>query len=528
MSLPESLGSLYESIARIWSARFVDAKERPPTGKPVLCGYVSTIDRCIPVGEALLQAMIVDSGVTASRIEAARAALEMPAGPAKTPADVTLALFWSLEHRGGRIGVAEGSWHVLDWLSGLFERFGGDERLGGAPGSMIDTLAKRCDEPDAAVFTVFHSEKQASTYDAGIRFLTADAPGTVGSVDAREYHRLRSDRRDDPDVRNYPFVYQPSASLRWGPNPNDCLAVTHAPDRLISTAPYLHFDTADHVVSGDSPAAIARIFQFPGLTAAQIDACVAAIAATYPAIVLTGLQGAPEKHWPAIERDLEMLRGQATIHVELSAARNLDWLRVLIPRFISSVGINDDELPEVCGQIAGATAAVAGQYNTVWAIYQDARTLARAFDLPRLYVHTHLADLVLRRLPVENAHLSEEIQADLKAKTVVTEWLRDTMSSGPAPGINLKREGLEALLIFMAQVTGLSGRSLLQWISDTLLLAQRGYFSVEDDYAVAVVPVAWFLGELAQKTITTGAGDRSSVVSFVQSYFSQPRPLSSA
>ena len=80
----------------------------------------------------------------------------------------------------------------------------------------------------------------------------------------------------------------------------------------------------------------------------------------------------------------------------------------------------------------------------------------------------------------------------------------------------------------MSQVAGLSDKTLLQWLADTSLLAQRGYFSVVDDYAVAVVPVAWFLGGLAQAIITTGAGDRTSVVSFVQSCFTQPRPLDPA
>ena len=62
MSLPESLGSIYESIARVWRARFIAATRRPPTGKHVLCGYVSTVDRCIPVTEALVGALITESG----------------------------------------------------------------------------------------------------------------------------------------------------------------------------------------------------------------------------------------------------------------------------------------------------------------------------------------------------------------------------------------------------------------------------------------------------------------------------------
>ena len=143
MSLPESLGSIYESIARVWRARFIAAARRGPTGKHVLCGYVSTIDRCITVTETLIQAMITESGVTAAEIAAARSATAPPADQAKTRADIILTLLWSLEHRGGRIGIAE--WSLLDWLNDLIRRFGqDDERLGGAPGSMIHTLTKLC------------------------------------------------------------------------------------------------------------------------------------------------------------------------------------------------------------------------------------------------------------------------------------------------------------------------------------------------------------------------------------------------
>jgi len=127
---------------------------------------------------------------------------------------------------------------------------------------------------------------------------------------------------------------------------------------------------------------------------------------------------------------------------------------------------------------------------------------------------------------VEDKSLVEEILADLYAKWIVARFLGSSPPSGHTPGIGLKREGLEALTTFMSQVAGLSGKTLLDWLADTASLAQQGYCSVVADYAVAVVPVAWFLGSLAQAIITTGAGDRSSVISFVQSGFTYPRPSS--
>ena len=526
MSLPESLGSIYESIARVWRARFIAAARRGPTGKHVLCGYVSTIDRCIPVTETLIQAMITESGVTAAEIAAARGATAPPADQAKTRRDIILALLWSLEHRGGRIGIAD--WSLLDWLNDLFQRFGqDDERLGGAPGSMIHTLTKLCHEPNAAIFTVFHSEKEASVYPSGIRFLTADAPSVLGTVDARDYHRVRTDRPGDPDVRNYPLEYQPDEGFSWGPDPAGHLTVTHGPDRLICTAPFLHFEGDGRFRTGDTPAMIERIFQFPGLTDAQRDACAVAAGEAFPYMTLTGLQGAVESHRPAIERDLERLLGKVTIHVELSGARNLPWLRTFIARYISSVGINDDELPEVCEKLTGKTMAVAGKYDSIWALYEDARALAATLDLPRLYVHSHVADLALRRLPVSDKALADEILADLFAKKTVIDWLKQQMPSDLHPNIGPKRDGLESLTTFMSQVSGLSGKTLLEWLADTSFLAKKGHFRVEGDYAVAVIPVAWFYGKLPQTIITTGAGDRTSVASFIQSCFTQPRPLNS-
>ena len=527
MSLPESLGSIYESIARVWRARFVAAARRGPTGKHVLCGYVSTIDRCSPVTGTLIQAMITESGVTASEIVTARGASTPPTNQAKTRRDIILALLWSLEHRGGRIGIAD--WSLLDWLNDLFCRFGqDDERLGGAPGSTIHTLAKLCREPNATIFTVFHSEEQASVYSSDIRFLTADAPAVLGTVECRDYHRVRSDRPADPDVRNYPLEYPFGEDPSWGPDPEERVAEMQGPDRLICTAPYLHFDADGRVRAGDTSAIVERIFQFPGLTDAQRDTCAAAAGEAFPYMTLAGLQGAGEEQQPAIERDLRMLLGRATIHIELSGARNLPWLRSLVPRYISSVGINDDELPEVCEKLTGKTMAVAGKYDSVWAFYEDARALAATLDLPRLYIHTHVADLVLRWLPVSDKALSEEILADLFAKKTVIDWLQQQRPSDLHPGIGPKRDGLESLTTFMSQVSGLSGKTLLEWLADTSILAKKGYFRVEGDYAVAVIPVAWFYGKLPQTIITTGAGDRTSVISFVQSCFTQPRPLNPA
>jgi ADP-dependent phosphofructokinase/glucokinase len=480
------------------------------------------VDRCIPVNDALINAMITESGVMAAQIASARTAPSLPVSQGKTPADVTLALLWSIEHKGGRISVSDPT--VLNWLNDLFDKFGhSDERLGGAPGSMVDTLTRHCKEPNVVIFTVFDSAKQASMYASGIQFLTADAISGLGRVDAKDYHMIRTDRLNDPDVRNYPFEYQPNLKLSWGSTKDDCVEKTQGPDRLICTAPYLHFDSDGHVNTTTPAPSLDRIFQFPGLPDLQRDACVAHIGSAYPYLTLTGLQGAGLKQQPAIERELELLRGRVTIHVELSSARNLSWLQTLVPRHISSVGINDDELPDVCVGLLGQTAAIAGRYPSAWAIYQDARALAVAFDLPRLYVHTHLVDLVLRRMPVADPALHEEVLADLYAKKIVTDWLKAKLSSGPAPAVAPTRAGLEALLTFMAQVAGLNDKPLLDWLKDTYVLAMQGYFRVVDDYAVAVVPVAWFLGALAETIITTGAGDRSSIVSFVQSCFTQPR-----
>ena len=471
--------------------------------------------------------MITESGVTVVEIAAARKATAPPANQAMTRADIILTLLWSMEHRGGRIGVV--NWDLLAWLNDFLQRFGrDDERLGGAPGSMIHTLTKLCREPNVAIFTVFHSEKQASVYPAGIRFLTADAPAVLGTVEARDYHWVRSDRPADPDVRNYPLEYPSGEGPSWGPDPAERVAEMQGPDRLICTAPYLHFDADGRVRAGDTPAIIERIFQFPGLTDAQRDTCASAAGEAFPYMTLAGLQGAGEKQQPDIERDLGMLLGKVTIHIELSGARNLPWLRKLIPRYISSVGINDDELPEVCEKLTGKTMAVAGKYDSIWAFYEDARALAATLDLPRLYVHSHIADLALRRLPVSDKALADEILADLFAKRTVIEWLKQQMPSDLHPGIGPKRDGLESLTTFMSQVSGLSGKTLLEWLADTAFLARKGYFRVTDDYAVAVIPVAWFYGKLPQTIITTGAGDRTSVASFIQSCFTQPRPLDPA
>ncbi len=190
MSLPEPLGSIYESTARVWGQYWVEAAQRQATGKATLCAYVSTIDRCIAVNKELVTAMMAGSKVSCDDIVNDRVAKSPPVSQAATLEDVTRALLWSLEHKGGRISISNPD--VSDWLSGLLGEFGGEERLGGAPGSMIDTLTRHCGEPSATVFTVWHSKKQAGRYEPGIQFLTADPPCDLGRVDARTYHKTRA------------------------------------------------------------------------------------------------------------------------------------------------------------------------------------------------------------------------------------------------------------------------------------------------------------------------------------------------
>jgi len=524
MPLSESLGSVYEGVARAWSDRFAAATLSQPTGKRILCAYTSNVDRCILVTQDLVDEMIKRSGMTASQLNTDVQQQDTPVSKVEAPADVVRDLLWSVAHKGVKIPATNLA--VLDWLNDLFGQFGNqDERLGGAPGSMIETLTKLCQEENAVIWTVFHSPKQASVYKPGIRFLTADEACTLGEVEARDYHQSCEDRLDDPDVRNYPLEYQPGVKITYGSNPAHQVSAND-PDRFICTAPYLFYQPdgkVDAQRSEDVPT-IERIFQFPGLGDQQRDECVRRVAEKYPYIILAGLQRAPKSTWATIERELDMLRGQVTIHLEISGLGNLEWLESLIPRYVCSIGINEDEMPQMCDVLLGRGQPYARPYGSIWDTYQDARALAVKLGLKRLYVHTHTADLILRRVPIDEADLLQEIEADLYAKWIVTQWLKGTMVSGHLPSVGPKQEGLEALITFIAQVVGLSGKMVLQWVDDTRALAEAGHFTVEDDYAVAVVPVAWFLGPLAQTLITTGAGDRASVASFVQSCFTQSSP----
>jgi ADP-dependent phosphofructokinase/glucokinase len=521
--IPDLLDYRYESIARTWSARFVAAKARPPTGKSVLCVYVSTIDRVIPVTEDLIQKWIDLARVDAAQIRAALRAKNLPYDKPTTLADVVLDLLWCIAHQGDRVKVTTPE--LLDQLNNLFTKFHGMARLGGAPGSMVDALTRLCGEKNAAIFTVFHSDEQREVFEPEIAFLTTDAAAKLRTVDAKDYQHHRDDRRQDPEVRNYPLEYQ-KGEMVYDRESGDEVS-SAGPNRLICATPYRYYHAGGKVDRTRPEPLIERIFQFPGLTDRQRDQCVRQIARTYHHMILAGLQSAAKTARPQIEQELHTLCGQVTLHVELSGTGNLDWLKTLIPRFVSSVGVNDDELPAVC-DVLRYGAPTGRSYHSLWDVLLDARFLAATFELPRLYVHTHTADLILRRAadtgPNTEPALLQEILADLFAKFTVTRWLGVKLPAAADSDVGLQRAGLNSIVQLMAQVVGLADKPLLRWLGDTWAKVEVGYFCIDEDYAVAVVPVAWFLGPLTAALMTTGAGDRTSAVSFVQSGFAQPRP----
>ena len=532
MSLPTQLGSLYDGVARTWSDYFAMATLRPPTNKPILCGYVSTIDRYIHVTESLITQMVTEVGASVEQLWQTintEGELNEQMGENTDCSKVqTLSLSKSIDTReqliklllfsvknnvGGKVRIRNND--IVNWLADLFEHFGSRESLGGAPGIMMDTLVNLCGEKNAVIFTVFHSPKQATLYSRDIRFLVIDGNGRLTSKSAEQFHRP-----NDPEVRNYPLEFFLGEPVFRKAKTN-CVVQAEEAERLICTTTYLYYqedNSIDEAEVETNPIEINRIFQFPGLTDVQRNENVIQIGKQYKHIILSGLQSVPEGKRAAFSQELEMLsRLGVTIHVEVSTPRNLHWLEELIPDYISSLGINEDELPLICTELLDDELDRRCDYSSLWEVYEDALALANKLKLNRLYIHTHTADLILRRSPTNNTVLETEIEADLYAKHIVTQSIKKSSVDLSGPDIGLKQEGLEAFINFMAQIARRGGQQIQQ-LNQVQNQLDQGHF-VAGDYAVVVVPVAWFLGSLPQSLIVTGAGDRTSAVSFIQSGF---------
>jgi ADP-dependent phosphofructokinase/glucokinase len=520
--------STYDNILRHWTRNYLKVIHRKPTLKPIGCGYVSTIDRCIPVTNDLLKAMREQAGVYVDDLKAPIHQQQQPVtvDVVQERADLVKLLLWCMEHEGAidKVRVAP---KILDWLADLYIEFGAGERLGGAPGNMIEALALLSQEKKASIFTVFHSPTQASVFDDRITFLTPDPAGNLVQTRARYYSRPT-----DPENRNYPLEYVPGTFF-YGPGEEDKVSAKGL-DRLICVAQYFYYDQHGYVASVKQAPPIERIFQFPALNDSQRQAYVNQVAVNYPSIILAGLQKANLTTWTNIEEELQILCAHhCTIHMELSGLGNLKtWLPTLIPRYISSIGVNVDELSQACDHLRGVEKPVARSYSSLWAIYQDAKDLAKTLKPQRLYVHTHVTDLILRHVPVPDQDMTKEIAADLYAKYLVIKRLRAQMKPAPAPKSGIRKEGLKDLIDFMGQVTGFAAYARDEPIIDTTKLldlarktfesAMNGYVNVADGYVAAVGPVAWFFGRLPNELRVTGCGDTSSVVSFVQSEYAVP------
>jgi hypothetical protein len=528
MALQNPLGSKIGSTRRAWQGHYVRAAARSATGKSFLGLYVSSVDNVFATSQQLIDDMIAQSGVTVADIQTALASPIQPITQANDRADIVKALLWSIQRQGGRITCNKPA--VLQWLSSLFAAHGGNRRPGGAPAPMVATLRQFCGEQGAALFTPRHSQIQASAFPPDIPFLTVDLPCVLAAVDALNYHGMRFDRLSDPTVQNYPFEYSPSAPLTYGPGPDD-FVVARGPDRLICVTPYAFYPSGGAVVLVGP---IARIFQFPGLTDAECDACIPAVARAYQYMAVTGLQRADRSAFALIEGELKLLRSHGvTIHVELSGPGHLTppadrWLLDMIPLYICSIGVNHEELPDLCQRICGRTQASIDpqtrirRYLTTWDLYQDARALAEALQVKRLYLHAHAVDLVLRRAPVDESSMQAEIEADLYAKLNVLNWLRSTVAAPVRLAAGFPLRGLEDFLTFMGQAAGPAGRAMSDWVKASWDLAKQGHFTVHGDYAVAGIPPQRVLAAHLPRLSTTTAGDRSSVVSFIQSCFTQP------
>ena len=534
---------------RVWEYHYAAAPQLldPPTEKPILSLYVSTIDRIIRVDDRILQrgvglAAKHDGRSEDSVLADIKTLVEMShvhERRARTATHILEALIsrmLSPSQDSGRISIEADAVEVLDFLDEWFKSQSLDSQRsqpGGAPAIVAQVLTQ-LGEPDVVLWTPYHSQNQAEVFDEKVKFLVLKDQGRYSPEPIR-----RVGRTGDPEVRNYSLEFAKGSFELGHPHSGTQTIESAVSDRLIAISPGYRFfcPTSGSVVADDSPADIAHLLAASPLQGPSFSRQVAQ---HYKYWILGGLHKVSD---PRLQRELEsslqQVPSDVTIHVEVAGPRIHPWFHDLVCRYVDSIGVNVTDLQELVETMVRnqPNASTPPQCTSPDENIRREHCLRLAYwlacelDLARVYAHGLELDYLVRRSgpgfdSVSSDQMHREAQADLLAKVAVTNRARGAPPSArPFSSYGLQRKHIR----WLAAVINLRAFPLLQggeWITPEGRYAaediwDRGWFDDEFEhndetisFRAAVVPVAQFRSDPADLTFV-GAGDTSSAVSFV-------------
>jgi ADP-dependent phosphofructokinase/glucokinase len=228
----------------------------------------------------------------------------------------------------------------------------------------------------------------------------------------------------------------------------------------------------------------------------------------------------------ALAGQLEVLAGGHTrLHLELSGGikkggRLMPFART-IRNTIRSVGLNDEELAAIArlSDFPLSEQDVPTEAGSIYRRYLQAKALAEALYLDRLYVHGNKVDLILRKNATPGI-MRQEIEADLFVKGLVVlaifkrsfnaDWVMKARELEETE-LTLAKEGFWVLLRFALDLYKEEHWS----VEELEAFTRNGYCCDRSPgaYSLAIVPVMW--PRLPENIISTGAGDICSGITVV-------------
>jgi ADP-dependent phosphofructokinase/glucokinase len=539
----------FERLQRTWFFKLVHAwPPSTPTNKPILCLYVSTVDRVIRLDKAQMRkavelALVHDCCLKDDVIDALGEAREqgiIPDGRLATTATHILENLVARMHYQAqafdRVRVDRHALEVLDFLNEWFKSQREDrreEQPGGAPAIIAQVLTK-LHEPNVVLWSAYHSQNQAKAFDPEVKFLVIDELGNLLPLPIRDVGKP-----GDPEVRNYPIEFAQGTEFVLERSDGTTISIAaSSSDRVIAISPgYLFFDDDGYVDNTITPADITQILAHDPQHGPSY---VAEVAKEYKYWIIGGLHKVEEQIYQrTLESDLRLALPDVSIHVEISGPDISTWFQQVLRRYVNSAGVNVDDIERLVQKVSTnkpprtkppappSTSDIREEYLLRLALW-----LACELNLERIYVHGLELDYIVRRIDASDDgidhEMDQEVYADLLAKAVVVNRARSVgLVSRPPDQFGLSARNLIAFMkmcFLRAYPTQTQGWITFEDLPSFKPILDRGWFKdtfnyqgQRVDYRVAIVPVALFRIDPGGLKFV-GAGDATSAVSFVFGY----------
>jgi len=431
----------------------------------------------------------------------------------RTKTEVIGFILRTFKHPGGRIQIVDfeekkGTGKQLgEWIEEIFKC---DEEKGGGAALQVGDFLAGIGEKNVTIHSLSRSPTQISVLKNKPSLLDS-SNDQINILDKKSVLR-----NDDPTKINQIIELSAGITVEFNGKP---IKAKKEADRYIFLSQ--NYDTNGEVIDLDPT------LQFNDKELEAIGDKFKFFFTTAPSYLQR--YNAPEydKHANRLAYQFKILKNKGVkILYEFSGntSKNVRFLKDVVKGNISSFSLNDQELEnliEAINRDDGLGIKVKKGKDPL-TVYNNALILAWYLEADRLHVHGHNIDISIRKNATDE-DMKREQSAVMHAKQRVTEWIRGKKSIEKTPKKEqlsklLKREGFIDFLKFSEQ---LAQQTYPKYNENTYMqrarlkykLRNNGYYRIDDEYSVSVVPTKWIYDEAL---VTTSSGDIMAIIAAVQ------------